>query len=628
MAFRGCRRLLAFSCLTFQLICLITLSRKYGATRTLTIREPGTGPTHQSDAAQIGIIGAGPVGLSLAIDLAQRGVRVRVLERRSDLHGNPQAHVINTRTMEVFRTLGVDRAVLALSPPVSQMRCITWCETLAGREFGRLSLLGTDPGAAVARMSVSPTIFANVAQNRLEPILLDRCRGLGVDVRFEHEVLEVNTPGERVATAYVRSGTAVQKHQFDYVIACDGASSRTRQSLGIPMLGPETLQRFVTIYFEADLQRYLAHRPGPILWLAGPDVRGVIIGFDLRTTWALMCPFSEPNQYDDFTPARVEGLVRKAIGSDQAPFRIISTGHWNMSSQIAERYRQGAVFLAGDAAHRFPPTGGLGMNTGIQDAHNLAWKLAAVLGGDAHPDLLDTFETERRPIALTNAEHSLSNAYRMAEVGMVLGASTIDPVDPASGETAPGPGPDLGLEGDGEAARARRAEIDRVIEAQREHFDSIGLDLGFCYTAGAVLPEQGDPRQEVGAYLPSLKPGCRLPHVWLEVGGRRTSTLDIARPDRFTLLVGPAGALWVEASRTLDSDFPLRVVRVADDGDAIDRKGEWAALGPATGSAILVRPDGHIAWRAEAPATIGAAQAALSAALSAILSRTSSQAEM
>ncbi len=594
----------------------------------MTVKKPDTGPRGQSYAAQVGIIGAGPVGLSLAIDLAQRGVKVSVLERRSHLHANPQAHVINTRTMEIFRTLGVERAVLALSPPMSQMRCIPWCESLAGREFGRLSMLGRDSGAAVARMSLSPTIFANVAQNRLEPILLDRCRTLEVDVHFQHEVFEVETNGERGVSTTFRSGAVVRKQQFDYVVACDGAGSLTRQSLGIPMLGPETLQRFVTIYFEADLGRYLAHRPGPIVWLAGPDVRGVIIGFDLQTTWALMCPFSEPHQYEDFTPARVEGLVRKAIGSDQTPFRIISTGHWNMSSQIAERYRQGAVFLAGDAAHRFPPTGGLGMNTGIQDAHNLAWKLAAVLGGHAHPQLLDTFEAERRPIAVANAEHSLSNAFRMAEVGMVLGASTTDPVDPASGESAPRPAPDLGLEGDCEAARMRRAEIDLAIEAQREHFDSIGLDLGFRYTTGSVSPDRCDLPQQVGAYLPSLNPGCRLPHVWLEVAGRRTSTLDIARPDCLTLLVGPAGALWVEASRTLASEFPLRVVRVADDGDAIDRKGEWAALSQETGSAILVRPDGHIAWRDDAPATLGAAEAALSAVLFDILGQTSARAQM
>ncbi len=571
-----------------------------------------------SSPGRVAIVGAGPVGLTLAIDLLRRGVGVDVFERRAGLHRDPQAHVINTRSNEILRGLGLGREILAAAAPITRMRHITWCASLAGREYGRIDLLG-DPLAAVERLSLSPAGMANLAQNRLEPLLLARLRELGGDVHFGAEVVTVRNTDDHVELdiAGAKPRTAVA----DYAVACDGAASRVRAGLGIEMDGPTSIQRFVTVYFRAALERVLGARQGPVTWVVGPEVRGAVIGFDMAREWALMLPYDDPHTPADFTPERLRTIVTKILGSDEVAFEIPSVGHWNMSAQVARAYRSGRVFLAGDAAHRFPPTGGMGMNTGIQDAHNLAWKLAAVLDGAAGRALLDTYEGERRPVAETNSAQSLANAMRMFELDAVLGLSTMAPVDPTVGDRAEAaPAPDLGLDGDTAEAAARRAEVQRAISAQAEHFDFLGLDLGFHYEVGALVGD-GTPAPEASVqhYSPDARPGSRLPHLWLEMAGRRRSTLDLAAHDRATWFVGAAADGWLRAAAAVAGRCrpPLAVVRVVGAdvaaaaatgsdagagrdgcGDARDVGGQWCSVfGVGADGAVLVRPDGHVAWR-------------------------------
>jgi len=568
----------------------------------------------REERTQVAIIGAGPVGLTAATLLGRCGLDVVVLERNETLSSLPQAHVINTRTMEILREFGGDEAVLAEAPPLALMRTITWCESLAGRRYGSISFADADPAALMARVESSPTHIANLAQNKLEPILLERALSHGAAVRFGTTASLVDNEADRV-TLRLEGARGASTLVADAVVACDGATSRTRAALGIEMAGPKSIQTYVSIYFRAALDRWLGDVPGPVHWVLGSDVRGFIIGFDIKTVWAFMVPYASPHTPEDFTNEVCEGLLRKAIGSDEAAFEIDGIGSWNMSAQVADGFGRGRVFLAGDSAHRFPPTGGLGLNTGVQDAHNLAWKLASVLKGDAPPELLDSYEVERRPVAERNCEQSVQNAMNMAEVERAIGVSTRAPVDPAAGTTLTSPILELGLDGDGEAAVQKRQSVAEAIAAQREHFDFLGLDLGFRYSGAAICDDGARAvTWDVGRYVPSTDPGARLPHIWLQRDGEQVSSIDLTE-GRFGLLVGRDAVAWADAARKFvpGTDAWLRVFQIDSDGLS-DPAGGWEKVfGLGADRALLIRPDGHVAWRSpERGVDVAALEKALS----------------
>ncbi|HEY7086429.1 MAG TPA: FAD-dependent monooxygenase, partial [Hyphomicrobiaceae bacterium] len=280
---------------------------------------------------------------------------------------------------------------------------------------------------------------------------------------------------------------------------------------------------------------------------------------------------------EHFTPRRCLELARAAVGMPDLPVELINIAFWTRTAQVAQRFQVGRVFLAGDAAHRFPPTGGFGANTGIQDVHNLAWKLAAVVRGWAHPRLLATYEEERRPIAQANTDFSVTNGHRWAAAQQAI------------------------LSGD-------EARLASALKEQVKHLDSEGQDLGFCYGSGALVPE---PTREPlpldsQVYVPSAVPGARAPHVWLHpanpcagAGAPRLSTLDLFE-HQFVLLSGPRDESWRRAAQAAAQDFgiPLSVYAIGPGGDFQSRERDWAQLYELDAlGAVLVRPDGHVAWR-------------------------------
>jgi len=278
--------------------------------------------------------------------------------------------------------------------------------------------------------------------------------------------------------------------------------------------------------------------------------------------------------------------VRRAIGRDGVDFQIRDISPWTMTAQIAARYSQGRVFLVGDSAHRFPPSGGLGMNTGIQDAHNLVWKLAAVEAGRAAASLLDTYEAERRPVAQLNADQSVNNAMKMFEVYAALGISfDKTAMQPPIAETLAKPG--------------MRDRVGEAIANQQEHFDMFGLQLGFRYDAGAIVADGSEaPRcaNPVRDLVTSTRPGARVPHAWVERAGERVSILDLLPYDRFTLIAGPAGAAWADVAGRV-ARVPIQCLVAGR--DFADPHGTWAAVCEVDDDgAVLVRPDQHVAWRA------------------------------
>lgn len=562
--------------------------------------KPGCGEMSRLETSVL-VVGAGPAGMTAALLLARLGIPCRVVERRATPQPAPAAHVVNARTFEILRAAGVDmRAIAAASQDPRDAGHVFWVTTLAGRELGRLPYERQDDDV----LALTPTPLRNLSQHRLEPILADTVRAAGVDLRYGHEWQSAEQDADGV-TSRVRDHTTGTVHEIRsrWLLAADGAASPVRRALGIAPLGPDRLQSFVMIHLDADFRALVGDRRGVLYWTTAPDATGTFVAHDLASTWVYMHPFDpDAESAADYGDARCAAIVRRALGTAAYPFTIRTIRTWTMTAQVAERYRERRVFLVGDAAHRFPPTGGLGLNTGVQDVHNLVWKLAAVEHGTAPDALLDTYESERRPVAQRNADVSLQNAMRLMEVYQALAA--VDPGARAAGTFAVG------------------ADLATAIANQAEHFDMLGLQLGFAYAEGALAAgTDGAAVAEPSAvrtYVPQARPGARLPHAWVTSArtGERVSSLNVVPYDRFTLIVGAAGSPWTSAVPAAP-----RVDVVAIGRDVLDPDGAWTRLlelDPA--GAILVRPDQHVAWRSERGSTDPAAE--LARAFDVILDRT------
>ena len=556
------------------------------------------------------VVGAGPVGLMASLLLARRGVRTLVVDRRDGPHRAPQAHVVNPRTLEICCAAGVDMAQLhARATRRQDGSHVVWVTKLSGEELGRLPY----ERQGDENLRYTPTPLLNLSQHLFEPILLDRLREESdAEVRYRHQwdALEQDAGGvtSRIDDLETGRSYAVRSR---YVLAADGAGSRVRKAVDIGMVGPDRLQSFVMIHFQADLRSIVGKRPAILYWLVDPEVMGTLVAHDIDSTWVFMQPYDpDTESADAYTGDVCAGIVRRAIGRDDVDFVVRDISPWTMTAQVAERYAAGRVFLIGDSAHRFPPTGGLGMNTGIQDAHNLAWKLSAVEAGWAPGSLLETYEIERSAVARHNADQSLSNAMRIWEVFQALGILADDRA---------------GSKARMEAALADPAGRERLrgaIENQQEHFDMFGLQLGFGYETGALVPD-GSARptgaNPVRDFVPTTRPGSRVPHAWVErAGGERLSVLDLLPYDGFTVLAGPEGSAWAEAAAGIH-ELPIRCLVAGR--DFTDPEGHWASVCEiSAGGALLVRPDQHVAWRARsAPADPAAA---LASALRTVLGRT------
>jgi len=534
------------------------------------------------------VVGAGPVGMTAALLLSRLGIPSRIIERRTAPQSAPAAHVVNARTFEIFRAAGVDmQAIAAACQDPADAGQVLWVTTLAGQELGRLPYERQGDDA----LAYTPTPLRNLSQHRLEPILLDQLRGFAnIDIAYGHEWEHAEQDSASV-TSKIRDHVsgAVYEARSRWLIAADGAASPVRKLLGIEPIGPDRLQSFAMIHFEANLRALVGHRPGALYWTTAPEAAGIFVAHDIDSTWVYMKPWDPDSESaTDYSPTVCADIVRRAMGTDAYPFAIRTIRMWTMTAQVAERYRERRVFLVGDSAHRFPPSGGLGLNTGVQDAHNLAWKIAAVEAGWAPDALLDTYEIERRPVAQHNADVSLQNAMRLGEVYKAL--ATAD----ATGDT-----------------------VRAAIVNQAEHFDMLGLQLGFIYALGAIAGDRDEKPTHgtsVRDYVPTAFPGARVPHAWVTRAGVRASTLDLFAYDRFTLVTGPAGQPWLKA---VAGPAPIDCVVIGR--DVVDENGDWMALlGIDADGAVLVRPDQHVAWRSQH--AVADTTAALSGALATILS--------
>jgi 2,4-dichlorophenol 6-monooxygenase len=560
------------------------------------------------------IVGSGPVGLMAAILLRQLGIEARVIDRRSDPSRAPAAHVVNARTFEICRSADIDMAaMMKLTGDPVDAGNVHWVTRLAGELIGSLPFERQDD----AVLELTPTPLRNLAQHRFENVLHQHLESGPSDSAEFGQQWESAVQGPDGVVSSVRDLATDSVHEIRslYLIAADGAGSRIRESLAIEMIGPPKLQSFVMIHFRADLRALVGDHPGILYWIADPEAGGTFVAHNIDGEWVYMHSIDADADADaesdtDYTPERCRELVLRAIGvdapgSDVPPVEVETISQWTMSCQIAERFGEGRIFLVGDAAHRFPPTGGLGLNSGVQDVHNLAWRFAAVLGGWAPATLLDSYEAERRPVAQYNADQSMHNAGKLFEVPVALGVHE-DPTTARMQATLDDP------EG--------RARVVAAIENQAEHFDMLGLQLGFHYESAAIVPDGSAP-PEVGnpvrEYVPSSRPGHRVPHAWVELNGKRISILDTLIPGSFMLLTSDSGDAWARAVAQID-DVPIEIVVI--NRDVIDSDGQWARVSEiGSDGALLVRPDQHVGWRT---ATLPDDPAAsLRAALAQILGR-------
>lgn len=401
-----------------------------------------------SKTTDVLIIGGGPVGLTAAGLLSQHGIPSVVVERRSELQRAPAAHVLRRRPMEIFARLGVADEIRRRMPGVP-IHFITWCSTLGGVEAGRLDFRGESGGG------LEEEIWTNCPQNILEPILHEHVSALpDVEIAMSTECVGLVQNDDNV-TARVRSAAGEESEiNARWAIACDGAGSSTRHALDIPMIGQGALGNFFMIHFAADLRPWIEHRPGPLFWFLSPETPGTLIVHDPVNSHVFMSPVMG-SQDEEKT---LEDRVRSALGVD-ADFEILDVKTWAPHVQIAEHYRKGRAFLAGDAAHRFPPSGGLGLNTGILDVDNLVRKLARVEAGVCESSVLDLYEAECRPAAEANANDSFDNLQRLGDVWKVIGfCNTLADLEAR-----------LTSMSDDE-----RRQLGEAIEAQRSHFVSDG----------------------------------------------------------------------------------------------------------------------------------------------------------
>jgi 2,4-dichlorophenol 6-monooxygenase len=555
------------------------------------------------------VVGSGPAGSSSALFLSTYGVRNMVITKYRWTANTPRAHITNQRTVEIVRDMGLEGEIKAKGTPQPLMGDTVFCTSLAGEELARLHTWGTHPARLADYTLASPCIHYDLPQDILEPIILGEAARRGSRVRFDTEYLSHVQDADGVTvTALDRLTGETFEIRAKYLIGADGGRSKIAQDLGLPMEGEMDWAGSMNIVFHADLSKYVAHRPSVLYWIMQPgaDMGGIGMGLVRMVRpwdeWLIVWGYDisdAPPEVDEAVATRV---VHNLVGDDTIDVTLRSTSLWGNNKMYATRYAEGRVFCMGDACHRHPPSNGLGSNTSIADAYNLAWKLALVLDGKAAPSLLDSYDAERAPIGrqiVLRANRSIE------EFGPIFDAlGLLDTTDPEQMRA----NMEVRKENSPAGAQARR-KLKSAIELKNYEFNAHGVELGQRYRSSAVVPD-GTPepayeRDPELYYHATTWPGARLPHAWLEHRGEKVSTHDLAGKGRFTLLTGIGGEAWVEAAAevTQRAGVPIAAFVIGPARDAHDIYDDWArAREVSETGCVLVRPDAHVAWRAEAVA--------------------------
>lgn len=558
------------------------------------------------------IVGGGGAGLTASMLLSGLGVDHLLVSSQSHTSRLPKAHVLNQRALEILDDCGAYEEIRRRSTPPEQMAYTAWYSGLGGgdaddgRVLVRQECWGTG-GENESWRAASAFRQLNLPQIRLEPVLKARAEELAPEsIRFGHELTAIEQDADGVtATVVDRESGEEYEVRADYLVAADGG--RTVPALvGIGYEGFDQIAVSCTLHVSADLSGLATDDDVLLRWIAAPRNGGNIVLVPMgpdnwgprSEEWVMHMIFlpDDPRMPEE---EGVEQLVRESLGIEDLPMEVHRQTRWEVGAVLAERFREGRVFLVGDSAHRHPPTGGLGLTSAIHDVHNLCWKLAAVLGGQAGRELLESYEPERRPVDARNVQRSMENALNQLLIFNATGMS------PDQDEAANRAALERLWSGKEEDAEVRSAFL-AAVRAQSQEFDEHNVEYGYAYESAAVVPD-GSPEPEnpddMRIYLPSTRPGSPLPHAWIDdEEGSRRPIKDLLQPGRFLLIAGEDGQEWVDAASELgESGQPVDAVRIGHlEGDLFDPRSMWARnRGISREGAVLVRPDRFVCWRSE-----------------------------
>jgi 2-polyprenyl-6-methoxyphenol hydroxylase-like FAD-dependent oxidoreductase len=514
----------------------------------------------KTNDAPVLIAGGGLVGLSAAVFLARYGIAATVIERLRGVSALPRAAHFHLRTLEVFRSAGIEEEVCVQSQKeFTPEGAIVALESLAGKQIAAFI-----PSLNEGVEALSPCRRLFITQPGLEPILRKRAERAGARVVDGLEVIGVEQDADGV-TVVARDVDSGSESRFSgrYLLAADGAHSKVRELVNIPFEGRGVFSNSITIYFRADVARLMEGRNFSVMYIINPALSGFIrldrdnqSGFLVVNTVGDTSKPETGNAAADTSEKRLIELLRAGIGVPDCPVQIEGVARWRSVSDLARHYQVGGVFLAGDAAHVMPPNGGFGGNTGIADAHNLAWKLALVLRGIAGPQLLASYEDERRPVGKFTVEQAYTRYVTRSAT--YLGAKDYEP-----------------------------------------QVNDFNIELGYLYRSPAVVADDDDATLHADPHRTFGRPGSRAPHLWIEKDGKRISTLDLFG-NGFTLLAAPEGAAWSAAAAGVAQELGVALDAYTFGRELRDPDQRFAtAYGLTESGAALVRPDDFVAWRAK-----------------------------
>jgi 2,4-dichlorophenol 6-monooxygenase len=584
-----------------------------------TNREPSPDTAARSYGKEVPvlIVGGGACGLASSMLLSGCGVESLLVERHPGTSIHPKAHILSARTMEIFEQLGIAKEIYEAGAPLENVVTTRFYTSIAGDEaWDRKNFYTIDSWSGGSLVPFYETITArrhtNLPQLHLEPIMRRRAEESSIaELLFNHELTSIEVDEDGVTALVMDRVTGNQlKVRSQYVIGAD-AGRIVGPTVGIDLLGPDPFVKVVSIHFRADLSAWLGEDDAQIRLFVRPSAEGEWDQFGLVNlgpdAWDRNCrewligvtPPIEPGKTKpDYDGDKAIDDVRKALRIPDLDLEILSYSYWDVQSLVADSYQAGRAFVGGDAAHRHSPMGGLGLNSAIQDAHNLAWKLAGVVNGAADPTLLDTYDRERRPVGQRNVEFSTFAFFNHISVRAGFGLLPEAPPEhnQAALETLFSDTPD---------GATRRLRLGEFYETLRYEFQAADIEFGYEYGEspavigdGSVSPER-DPSGH--AYVQTTRPGHRLPHAWLG-DTERVATLELVPVDGFLLLAGPKGQAWRDAAgRAADATGVKIVAHVVGGADGLaDSDGSWAKLrGHGDDGVVVVRPDGHVAYRAD-----------------------------
>jgi 2,4-dichlorophenol 6-monooxygenase len=557
------------------------------------------------------IVGGGGAGLTASMLLSQLGVKHLLVSALPTTSILPKAHVLNQKTMEILTDVGVAEEIYAKGTPAENMRAMGWYAGLAGPDpdFGRriaqIECWG-DGYTNLNWMAASPCRSANLPQIRLEPIFKARADAMNPGgIRFHHELVELTQDAHGV-TSRIRNLDDGSEYtvRSKYLIGCDGGRTISKQ-VGIKYDGLGVVAQSGTVHISADLS-HIARDPHVLIrWIWCPAIGRMAVLVPMGPTrwgpdseeWVFHLAY-QGEELRGLSDQRVEADMRLALGLENVPFTIHKLTRWTLEGVLADKFRVGRVFIAGDAAHRHPPTGGLGLTSAVQDVHNLCWKLAAVLAGQAGESLLDTYEPERRPTDARNIQRSLENSMTHMETGPAFG------LDPQAGIEANWAQMKRIWSGKPEDAEHRSRAL-RAIRRVSMEGNELNVEYGYRYDSQAIVPDgspEPQPIDPIRLYEPGTRPGSPLPHAWIDYeAGLRRPIKDLVQPGRFLLIAGEEGEGWCAAAKRIAAanDLPLDALRIGElDGDLFDPRLAWTQYrGISRGGAVLVRPDRFVGWR-------------------------------